>query len=57
MVIGAALLWLLLPERFAVNVPIALLGWGNAPPSVATVQDRLRLPAHPELGCFLLYAR
>ncbi|MGH8579007.1 MAG: PQQ-dependent sugar dehydrogenase [Gammaproteobacteria bacterium] len=45
MVIAAALLWLLLPERFAVNVPIALLGWGNAPPSTATVQNRLRLPA------------
>ena len=33
MAVGAAPLWLLLPERFAVNVPIALLGWGNAPPS------------------------
>ncbi len=45
LVIAAALLWLLLPERFAVNVPIALLGWGNAPPSASEVQDRLRLPA------------
>ena len=45
MLIAAALLWLLLPERFTVNAPIALLGWGNAPPSTATVQNRLRLPA------------
>ncbi len=45
MAVGAALLWLLLPERFAVNVPIALLGWGNAPPSGEAIQDRLRLPA------------
>jgi hypothetical protein len=29
MIIAAALLWPLLPERFAVNVPIALLGWGQ----------------------------
>jgi glucose/arabinose dehydrogenase len=45
MIIAAALLWPLLPERFAVNVPIALLGWGNTPPSTATVKGRLRLPA------------
>lgn len=43
--VGAAILWLLLPERFAVNVPVALLGWGNAPPSAEAIQDRLRVPA------------
>ncbi|ADE13567.1 oxidoreductase, putative [Nitrosococcus halophilus Nc 4] len=35
-------LWLLLPERFAVNVPIRLFGWGR--PSIEVLHDRLQLP-------------
>lgn len=44
MAVGGVLVWLLLPERFAVNIPIAFFGWGNQPPSVAELQERIGLP-------------
>jgi glucose/arabinose dehydrogenase len=40
----AAGLWFLLPEACAVNAPVSLFGWGNAPPADEALQQRLRLP-------------
>ena len=44
MAAGVVLIWFFLPERFAVNAPIAILGWGNRPPSASTLQQRIALP-------------
>lgn len=38
------ILWALLPERFAVNMPLALFGWGNDPPAAAVLSERISLP-------------
>jgi glucose/arabinose dehydrogenase len=37
-------LWFLLPEACAVNMPVSMFGWGNAPPANETLQRRLHLP-------------
>jgi glucose/arabinose dehydrogenase len=44
MVLAAFILWQLLPERFAVNVPLRVMQWGKLPPSPEVLQQRLRLP-------------
>ncbi|EDZ65475.1 hypothetical protein NOC27_2155 [Nitrosococcus oceani AFC27] len=42
LLLASILLWLLLPERFAVNVPIQIFGANT--PSTRVLQDRLQLP-------------
>ena len=53
---GCAALRALLPEKYAVNAPIAnsLFGWGGEPPAGSEVSQRLKVPPEYEIALYAL---
>ena len=53
---GCAVLRALLPEKYAVNAPIAnsLFGWGGEPPAGSEVSQRLKVPPEYEIALYAL---